>query len=102
MKWMRGISNKGCACRSSFAKGENTDLIPLGDAKVGEDVKIEDIFCGNCFQQKLFGMGIHKGSKVKVLRKMGRNSMLIDVNGSRFALGGGMVDRIFVKRLAEL
>lgn len=80
---------------------KNSKKFALKNANVGDDLLVSEL-CGGCsFQQRLMGMGICKGARIKLLKKIGNCSMLVGINGSRYAIGGGMADRILVERPLE-
>lgn len=82
------------------SKSENLDKpLFLSQANVGDSLSVEELLGGCAFQHRLMGMGICKGIRLKLLKKVSSCSMLIGINGSRFALGGGMANKIMVKKI---
>jgi Fe2+ transport system protein FeoA len=71
----------------------------LSQAEVGDNLSVEELLGGCAFQHRLMGMGICKGTRLKLLKKVSACSLLIGINSSRFALGGGMANKIMVKKI---
>jgi Fe2+ transport system protein FeoA len=83
-----------------LSKNENSDeTLFLSQANVGESFSVEKLVGGCAFQQRLMGMGICSGTRLKLLKKVSNCSMLVGIDGSRFALGGGMANKIMVKKI---
>ena len=70
---------------------------PLAAIKTGSAVKIAQIIGGNRgFQERLSAMGLLPGTVLTVKKNSGRGSMLVNIKGSRLALGRGMAQKIQV------
>jgi len=77
-------------------------ILSLSQANAGDNLSVEELVGGYSFQHRLMGMGICKGTRLKLIKKVSNCSMLIGINGSRFALGGGMANKIMVKKIDVL
>ncbi|MCD6402988.1 MAG: ferrous iron transport protein A [Candidatus Aenigmarchaeota archaeon] len=67
-------------------------------APLGRDVIVIDVVGGICLKQRLFALGIVPGKKIKkvVQHPMG-GPIIVEINGSRFALGRGMASKVIVE-----
>jgi len=62
----------------------------------GETVKVAAIRAGWGLQRRLADMGLTPGVQVRVISSHRPGSVVIDVRGSRLALGQGVAHRIMV------
>jgi len=62
----------------------------------GEVVKVVSINAGWGLQRRLADMGLTPGVKVKMVNKQGRGPVLLELRGSRLALGHGIAHKIMV------
>ncbi|RLA84458.1 MAG: hypothetical protein DRG31_04905 [Deltaproteobacteria bacterium] len=69
---------------------------PLSMVEPGREVTIVEIRAGKGLQQRLLSMGLIPGERVKVLNNWGRGPFLLQVKGTRIALGYGVVHKILV------
>ena len=76
-----------------FDKGR---AIPLSMVEPGREVTIVEIRAGKGLQQRLLSMGLIPGERVKVLNNWGRGPFLLQVKGTRVALGYGVAHKILV------
>jgi ferrous iron transport protein A len=65
----------------------------------GKTVQVTGVRCGWGLQRKLADMGLTPGVSVRVLNNQIAGPVIIDLRGSRLALGRGMTQRILVKEL---
>ncbi|WP_455384742.1 FeoA family protein [Acidihalobacter prosperus] len=72
---------------------------PLALAAAGERVRIVELTGGCGMVRRLEAMGLRSGSEFEVLQREGPGGMLIQLAGTRLALGMGMLHRIRVCRL---
>jgi ferrous iron transport protein A len=72
---------------------------PLALAAAGERVRIMELAGGCGMVRRLEAMGLRAGSEFEVLQREGPGGMLIQLAGTRLALGMGMLHRIRVIRL---
>lgn len=75
----------------------NTPALPLAIAGAGREVEIIDIAGGRGLAHHVAEMGLHPGSKVKIISGCGHGPVIVAVNGSRFAVGRGMAYKIMVR-----
>ena len=73
-------------------------VVPLTYLNEGQEGIVEGIAGGRGLTFRLYQMGILPKTKVKVLYK-GFGPLVIDVRGSKVAIGYGMADKIFVRPL---
>lgn len=69
----------------------------LSNGKKGFEYTIEHIELDLKVKRRLQMLGLTHGTKVTVLNKKNRGPMIIKVRGTRFAIGKGFLDGIFVE-----
>ena len=74
-------------------------MIPLSMVSSGELVEVVTVKAGWGLQRRLGELGLTTGAQVRVITGHRRGSVLIDIRGSRLALGRGVAHRIMVKSL---
>ena len=72
------------------------NLMPLSMASTGEEVKIATVTAGWGLQRRLADMGLTPGAPVRVINSHGRGPVVLEVRGSRLALGHGIAHKIMV------
>jgi len=72
-------------------------MIPLNTVAAGKQVKVVSIGAGFGLQRRLADMGLTPGLKVKVIGSQRPGSVVLDVRGSRLALGRGISNKIMVE-----
>ena len=70
---------------------------PLSLALAGKEMILVAIHGGRGLRARLNSMGLNEGMKLKVLHSHGHGSCIIQVGGTRLALGHGMAQKIMVK-----
>ncbi len=73
--------------------------VPLAMVASGETVVVTEVVAGRGLQGRLAGMGLIPGVRIKVLNSQASGPVLIDLRGSRVALGRGIALKIAVKRV---
>ncbi|MBN2286520.1 MAG: FeoA domain-containing protein [Tissierellales bacterium] len=73
----------------------------LTHAKKGECFTLEYIESGNRAKRKLQDMGLTPGVKICVVSNSSFGPIILELRGSRIALGRGLVDKIAVRRIDE-
>ena len=73
--------------------------MPLAMACPGEEVTIVDIRAGRGLTQRLVDMGLIPGTPVRIINSQMPGPVIIDLRGSRLALGYGVAQKIIVERL---
>ena len=73
-----------------------TPTFPLSMAGEGEMVRVTLLPEGSKIQERLMSMGICINDEVTVVQKQHGGALMIEKNGARYALGGGMAHKIQV------
>jgi len=63
----------------------------------GEVVQVVNIRAGWGLQRRLADLGLTPGVRVKVINSQGRGPVVLDLRGSRLALGHGVAHKIMVR-----
>lgn len=71
----------------------------LSQTQIGESVCIDKMNLNQDQVRRLRSLGMMEGTKVKVLQKKRSGTLVVDVRGTRFAIGYQMGDEIGVKAL---
>ena len=74
-------------------------MMPLSMVSPGELVEVAAVKAGWGLQRRLAELGLTTGVQVRVITSQGPGSVLIDIRGSRLALGRGVAHKITVKPL---
>ncbi len=84
-------------CRKEQLSEKNLSACyPLSLANEGEWVKIVQLRGGSLFKERLLSMGIDLADIILVIHRQHGGAVLIEKSGSRYALGGGMAQKINV------
>jgi len=76
-------------------------MIPLSMAKEGSLVRVVNVISGRGLMLRLAELGITPGSIIRVIKVFGSGPILLDVRGSRIALGRGMAMKIIVEVIED-
>ncbi len=71
--------------------------MPLAMARPGEEVELVGINAGFGLRKKLADMGLFPGVPLRIVQSQLPGPVIIEVRGSRLALGRGMTQRIMVR-----
>ena len=71
--------------------------MPLAMAQPGETVTVIGVRAGWGLQRRLADMGLTPGVQIRVVNSQMSGPVLIDLRGSRVALGRGIAQKIIVK-----
>lgn len=71
--------------------------MPLYMLPENKEAKIEEIRGGRGLIRRLSDMGFTYGTKVKMLHSSSQGPVLVDIRGSKIALGKGVSMKIYVK-----
>ena len=71
-------------------------MMPLSMASPGDLVKVVSIRAGWGLQRRLADMGLTPGVQVRIINSQRPGPVVIDVRGSRLALGHGVAHKIMV------
>ena len=74
----------------------STSQIPLADLKENEGGIIVRLEGGQGFQRKLRTIGIREGKRIKILTRMFRGPVVVEVDGRSTTIGRGMAGKIVV------
>lgn len=87
-----------CCCGSKKRGAGSNPSFSLALAGEGEKVKIDSCHGGGILRERLLSMGIHIDDKIIIIQKQHGGAVLIEKMGNRYALGGGMAQKINVTR----
>ncbi len=73
-----------------------SDFLPLIMLKKGQEALLKEINSGAKLKKKLNDMGLTPGVKINVISASGSGPVILDVRGSRLALGRGIVSKVVV------
>ena len=71
--------------------------MPLAMSQPGELVTVTGIKAGWSLQRRLADMGLTPGVQIRVINSQMPGPVLIDLRGSRLAIGHGVAQKILVK-----
>ena len=71
-------------------------LMPLAMARPGEVVTVVDVRAGRGLTGRLAAMGLLPGTQIRVINSQMPGPLIIDLRGSRLALGRGVAQKIMV------
>ena len=71
--------------------------MPLAMAQSGEVVTVIGVRAGRGLQRRLADMGLTPGVQIRVINSQMPGPVLIDLRGTRLALGRGIAQKIIVK-----
>ena len=100
----RGLGGQQRA--SNFVQTENDNSteysatntsMPIRQAPKNTDLKIVALLGATHFVRRLAELGLGLGSIIQIVQAQGFGPVIIEVSGSRIALGHGMTDKILVK-----
>ena len=75
-------------------------MMPLSMASPNETVEVATVRAGWGLQRRLAEMGLNPGVKVRVINSQHPGPVVLDVRGSRLALGHGIAHKIMVTKLS--
>jgi len=73
--------------------------MPLTCAGADQEVRIASLAAGSGARQRLADLGLLTGTRLRVIRPSGGGPMLIELRGSRFALGRGLAAKIMIQMI---
>lgn len=73
----------------------------LYDGKAGGSYEVEGVFVEEAVTRRLQALGINDGTRVKILNRKKKGAMIIQVRGTRLALGRHISSYIEVKEETE-
>ena len=72
-------------------------VMPLTMMQEGKEGRVSRIKAGRGLTRRLIEMGFIEGTLVRVLRIDFRGPVIVNVNGSKYALGRGMAMKIMIE-----
>lgn len=72
--------------------------MPLAMARPGEVVTVIGVRAGRGLQRRLADMGLTPGVQIRVINSQMPGPILIDLRGTRLALGRGIAQKIIVRK----
>ncbi|MDM8533145.1 FeoA family protein [Clostridiaceae bacterium HSG29] len=98
MKTNNRKHGRGCAYRNNCALPEG--CVFLNNVKENTSVELEELCSNGRLRRKLQEMGLTKGVRFTVINNTHDGPVVINVRGSKLALGLGMSEKIMVKKFA--
>ena len=74
-------------------------FMPLAMVSPGEAVQVVDIRGGRGLQRRLADLGLTPGVSIRIVNGQMPGPVIIDLRGSRLAIGHGMAQQILVKEV---
>jgi len=71
--------------------------MPLIQLQTGQHAILKDITWDTKLRRKLYDMGMTPGTPVSMVSAAGRGPVILDVRGSRLALGRSVIEKIDVE-----
>lgn len=68
----------------------------LASLKPGQEAKILSISQGRMIRQRLLNLGILPGEEVLIIRGGGTHPLVLEIRGTKVALGAGMAAKVSV------
>ena len=75
-----------------------SDDLTLGGVARGEHVRLQHIAGGHELLSRLASLGFTPGARLSVVQNRGRGPIIVELRGTRIALGRGEATRIVVER----
>jgi ferrous iron transport protein B len=72
-------------------------MIELTKAKAGKQLFFSHVQGGEGARRKLLDMGLVPGEKIRVIQYTGRGQVMLEVKGSKIAIGHGLAEKIIVE-----
>jgi Fe2+ transport system protein FeoA len=72
-------------------------MFPLAFASEGEQVEVVAMGKSNKMHERLLSMGISVGDALDIIKCQGQGAILVAKGQNRYALGGGMAQKIYVR-----
>ena len=70
----------------------------LSQMKQGEHVSIASLFEGNTLNRRLTSLGFTPGVEIEIIQNFGHGPIIVQIRGSKIALGRGEAAKITVER----
>ncbi|WP_010478832.1 FeoA family protein [Thermococcus zilligii] len=74
-------------------------IVPLNSLRPGEAGIVVNLQGGPNFRSRLYAMGLAPGAAVRVVSVYSSGPVVVEVGGTRLALGRGMASKVLVRKL---
>ncbi len=90
---------KQCCKKTKCCDQQNTGgaMFPLALASEGEQVEVVAMGKGRKIHERLLSMGIGIGDDLDIVKCQRKGAVLVAKGRNRYALGGGMAQKIYVR-----
>ncbi len=90
---------KSCCKKTKCCEHKDTGgaMFPLALASEGEQVEVVTMGKGKKIHERLLSMGIGIGDELNIIKCQGQGAVLVAKGRNRYALGGGMAQKIYVR-----
>lgn len=95
----RGFKNRQCTCNAYEHCESGEKCVFLNDVKKNTNVTLEELCNNRRLKQKLRDMGLTKGVEFKVVNNSNNGPVIVNLRGSKLALGHGMSKKIMVREI---
>lgn len=92
-----GKKSKCCDHKDASDKAADSAMFPLTFAGEGEHVEVVAMGKSNKIHERLLSMGIGIGDALDIIKCQGQGAVLVAKGQNRYALGGGMAQKIYVR-----
>lgn len=99
-KMLKKIKNKCCKCLGlSSKKSSCPSCICLNQVESNTEVELLELCNSKHLNKKLKAMGLTAGITLRVIHNEKDGPVVLNVRGSKLALGHGMSQKIFVRKV---
>jgi len=95
----RVFRKKQCACDTYEHCDLKKECVYLNDVRKNTSVTLEELCNNRRLKQKLRDMGLTKGVEFKVVNNSNDGPVVVNLRGSKLALGHGMSKKIMVREI---
>ena len=81
----------------SHDASDRAGAVPLAQARLGQALELVRVVGGRCFQHRMAELGLVPGVRLSVVSRGRPGPFIVELRRSRFVVGQGMTDRIFVR-----
>jgi Fe2+ transport system protein FeoA len=91
------MKSECCDHSDASRKPPGGAMFPLAFAGEGEQVEVVAMCKSNKMHERLLSMGISVGDALDIIKCQGQGAVLVAKGQNRYALGGGMAQKIYVR-----
>ncbi len=95
----RVFRKKQCTCDAYKHCNSEQECVFLNDVRKNTNVTLEELCNNRRLKQKLRDMGLTKGVEFKVVNNSNDGPVVVNLRGSKLALGHGMSKKIMVREI---